>query len=111
MEVVQKYLIRHTVAFKLSYPSGSNEEVEFLKQAQELSSISVVNNFECLRQIGRKNDFNFGLSMEFESVDDYEEYNNHPDHVRFVKDVWIPSVEEFMEVDYEAYEQNADNGV
>jgi len=30
----------------------------------------------------------------------YTRYNDHPDHVAFVRDRWLPEVEAFMEVDY-----------
>jgi hypothetical protein len=97
-------MIRHTVVFKLKHSSGSPEEAEFLRKAQELSTIPVVNSFECLRQVSSKNNYDFGLSMEFDSQEDYEAYNNHPDHVAFVEIVWMPSVVDFMEIDYEAYD-------
>jgi hypothetical protein len=94
-------LIRHTVVFKLKHPSGSQLELDFLQAAQKLADIPVIENFECLRQISKKNNFDFGLSMEFQSMDDYQIYNNHPDHIRFVESRWIPEVTEFMEIDYE----------
>lgn len=96
-------MIRHTVVFKLKHPEGSKPELEFLQSAHNLSKISTVRNFECLRQISKKNDFNFGLSMEFESSNDYETYNTHPYHVEFVQTRWIPEVADFMEIDYEPY--------
>jgi hypothetical protein len=94
-------MIRHTVVFKLKHPAGSQLELEFLQAAQKLADIPVVENFECLRQISKKNNFDFGLSMEFQSMDDYQIYNSHPDHVRFVESCWIPEVSDFMEIDYE----------
>ena len=33
---------------------------------------------------------------------DYERYNNHPDHVKFVAGHWLPEVEAFIELDYVA---------
>ena len=49
-----------------------------------------------------KNDFAFGFSMEFSDQDAYEAYNEHPDHVAFVRDRWTAEVEDFMEIDYTA---------
>ena len=94
-------MIRHTVVFKLKHPAGSELELDFLRAAQKLSEIPKVKNFECLRQISEKNDYDFGLSMEFDSADDYEFYNMHPLHVEFVQTRWIPEVADFMEIDYE----------
>jgi hypothetical protein len=38
--------------------------------------------------------------MYFESQTDYDAYNDHPDHVAFVEQAWIPTVAEFLELDY-----------
>ncbi len=94
-------MIRHTVVFKLKYPKGSSEEIEFLKEAKKLSGIPGVNHFECLRQLSKKNDFDYGLSMEFDSLASYEAYNSHPDHRKFVETHWMKYVDKFMEIDYE----------
>ena len=96
-------MIRHTVVFKLPHATGSPDERTFLQAAQELAAIPGVMRFECLRQTGKKNDFEFGLSMEFASGQDYEAYNVHPDHVAFVQTRWIPEVSDFLEIDYEPY--------
>ena len=93
--------IRHTVTFKLKHANGSIEENSFLDAARKLSSLPKVQKFECLKEIGKKNNFDFGLSMEFENMDDYESYNNHPTHVDFVQNKWIPEVVDFVEIDYE----------
>ena len=96
-------MIRHTVVFKLKHPAGSESETDFLRAAQRLAEISTVKNFECLRQVSKKNDYDFGLSMEFDSQDDYETYNTNPYHVEFVETRWVPEVEAFMEIDYTPY--------
>lgn len=92
--------IRHTVVFRLKHPPGSAEERCFLQAAAELASIPGVEKFEALRQTSGKNSFHFGLSMEFASQEAYDFYSQHPDHVRFVQERWIPEVAEFMEIDY-----------
>jgi heme-degrading monooxygenase HmoA len=94
-------MIRHTVVFKLKCPIGSSEEEEFLKEAMRLSSIPGVHHFECLRQTSKKNSFEYGIFMEFDTVRAYEDYNQHPDHIAFVKTFWMRDVEDFLEIDYE----------
>jgi hypothetical protein len=94
-------MIRHTVTFKLKHQKGSTKESDFLNRAKKLSSLPKVQKFECLKEIGKKNDFDFGLSMEFQNMSDYEEYNHHPDHISFVENIWIPEVIDFIEIDYE----------
>jgi hypothetical protein len=93
-------MIRHTVAFKLKHPAGSEAEASFLRAARILTSIPTVRTFEWLRQVSKRNNFAFGFSMEFASQQDYEAYNVHPEHVRFVESRWKPEVAEFLELDY-----------
>jgi hypothetical protein len=94
-------MIRHTVVFKLKHPKGSQAELDFLEVAQILATIPTVKKFERLKQVSKKNNYDFGFSMEFSSPQDYQIYNDHPDHVHFVQTRWIPEVSEFMEIDYE----------
>ena len=93
-------MIRHTVAFRLKHAAGSFAERDFLAATRRLGDIEGVTQFECLRQIGKKNDFHFGLSMVFASKQAYADYDAHVDHVAFVKSRWIPEVAEFLEIDY-----------
>ena len=94
-------MIRHTVTFKLKHKNGSKEEAVFLDAAKALSSLPTVQKFECLKEIGKKNNFDFGLSMEFEDINAYEAYNKHPSHINFVEKIWMPQVVDFIEIDYE----------
>lgn len=98
-------MIRHTVVFKLKHAEGSQLELDFLRAAQKIADIPVVKNFECLRQISKKNIYDFGLSMEFASLEDYQAYNDNPDHNNFVQTRWIPEVSDFMEIDYTPYSE------
>ncbi len=97
--------IQHSVVFRLKHGAGSVEEIDFLKATAVLAEISGVKNLRCLRQIGAKNDFSFGLSMEFDSQVDYDAYSEHEIHIRFVETRWIPEVEAFMEIDYVPWEE------
>jgi heme-degrading monooxygenase HmoA len=93
-------MIRHTVVFRLKHRAGSAEEARFLDAARGLANIPGVARFERLKQVSAKNDYRFGLSMEFADQEAYSGYNEHPDHVAFVRDRWIPEVAAFMEIDY-----------
>ena len=94
-------MILHTVVFKLKHSRGSSEEINFLNAAGQLASIPGVHNLQSFRQIGKKNNFDFGLSMEFETMAAYETYNQHQDHLKFIKDFWMDGVVDFLEIDYE----------
>ena len=93
-------MIRHTVVFRLKHPHGSAAERKFLSDATLLAKIPGVTQFERLRQVSPKNDYHFGFSMEFTDQAAYSGYNDHPDHVAFVRDRWMPEVEKFLEIDY-----------
>jgi len=95
-------MIQHTVVFRLKHTPGSPEEKSFLYKAKALGNLPGVVDLTVLKQIGKKNSYTFGLSMYFESETTYQQYNEHPDHVSFVNNVWLPEVAEFMEIDYVA---------
>lgn len=98
---MSSFKVRHTVVFSLKHPKGSVEEKEFMEAAKKLSSIPGVLHFECLRQTSRKNNFDYGLSMEFETFNAYEAYQKNPAHDTFVQTYWVTNVKEFLEIDYE----------
>jgi hypothetical protein len=93
-------MIRHTVQFKLKHEPGSPQEQDFLAAALALTTIPGVTRFEQSRQVSGKNPYAFNFSMEFADQGAYDGYNNHPVHVSFVRDRWIPEVEKFLEADF-----------
>jgi hypothetical protein len=95
-------MIRHTVQFKLKHTLGSSEERDFLSAALTLTNVPGVANFEQSRQVSGKNPYAFNFSMEFADQAAYDGYNNHPVHVSFVQNRWIPEVEQFLEADFVA---------
>ena len=97
-------MIIHTVVFRLKHAPGSADEKAFMTKADVLTAIPGVRNFQYRKQVSAKNNFTFGFYMEFESDVEYQKYNKHPDHMNFVENVWIPEVEEFMELDFEQFE-------
>ncbi len=93
-------MIRHTVVFSLRHQPGSPDELAFLDAALVLAGIPGVTKFERLRQTSPKADYAFGFSMEFTDQKAYQVYNDHPDHVAFVRDRWVLEVDRFQEIDY-----------
>lgn len=94
--------IVHTVYFKLKHAPGSDAEQRFIEQARTLASIPSVQQFEVVRETSPKNPFTWGLRMRFADQTAYDAYDKHPDHVRFVQEVWLKEVAEFQEIDYVA---------
>lgn len=95
--------IQHMVIFNLPYKEGSSKAVKFLNDGNRiLTGIPVVRNFQVFRQVSPKNDFQYGFSMVFSHKDDYQTYNEHPDHVAFVEERWKKEVSDFLEIDFKA---------
>ena len=90
-------IIEHTVAFRLGDEADADA---FWARVGALADIGGVQQFRKLRQIGLKNDFTHALSMHFDSQTEYDAYNNHPVHLAFVNEVWLPNVADFIELDY-----------
>jgi heme-degrading monooxygenase HmoA len=91
--------IRHAVVFRLVHEPGSAGEAAFLDAIAALERIPGVEAFELLREVSPKNDFRFALTMEFADEGAYAGYDEHPDHVAFVRDRWAADVADFVEID------------
>lgn len=95
-------MIRHTVVFKLKHPAGSVPEHQFLADIGILATLPGVTNYECLRQTSGQNSFTFAISMAFASQAEYDVYGAHPLHHQFIRERWIPEVDDYLELDYRA---------
>jgi heme-degrading monooxygenase HmoA len=92
--------IEHTVFFALRHEPGSDAEKAFFDRAGALSEIPGVEGLRRVDEISPKNPYQYGLVMRFSSPSAYARYNEHPEHQRFVEEVWIPNVTQFIEIDY-----------
>jgi hypothetical protein len=93
--------IQHGVIFSLKHEKGSAEAKQFLEDGRSiLTSIPVVQNFQVFDQVSQKNDYDYGFTMVFDSMEDYTTYNEHPSHVAFVEERWMKEVESFLEIDF-----------
>ena len=98
--------IVHSVFFNLKHPVNGIEEAQFFEKSFKiLSAIPGVNHFSVLNQTSPKCNFKFGFSMVFNSQDEYQAYNDHPDHCSYVEDIWLHEVMEFQEIDYVLHTQ------
>jgi Stress responsive A/B Barrel Domain len=99
MSLLTNGRIRHSVVFTLTHAEGSAQEADFLDAIARLEAIPGVEAFELMREVSPKNDFRFGLTMEFADPSVYAAYDRHPDHVRFVSERWDSEVRDFLEID------------
>lgn len=101
--------IQHGVIFSLKHEKGSADASKFLDDGRRiLSSIPTVNNFQVFNQVSKKNDYQYGFTMVFNSMDDYEAYNAHPLHIDFVENRWMKEVEKFLEIDFELHPSSSE---
>ena len=96
-------MIRHSVILKLKETISDESKKAFFDAVNKLKEIPDVKTFEVLNQISPKNKFEYGISMEFENQEQYDTYSNHPAHLDFIQNFWIPNVEDFLEIDYSLY--------
>lgn len=94
-------MLRHSVILKLKSDISTEEKQAFFEAVDALATLPNVQKFEVLKQISPKNKFEYGISMEFDSQEEYDTYSNHPQHVAFIENWWIPNVEDFLEIDYQ----------
>ena len=94
-------MIRHSALFRLRHDAGSPAEASFLATVAGLASIPGVGDFQIARETSPKNPYDFVVAMTFADQTAYDDYNDHPSHVAFVRDRWLPEVAEFMEHDSE----------
>jgi heme-degrading monooxygenase HmoA len=99
MPILTPGRIRHSVVFSLRHEPGSDEEADFVAAITALEQVPGVEAFELMREVSPKNDYDYGLTMEFADKRAYAEYNEHPQHVAFVADRWDSEVTKFLEID------------
>ena len=99
MTTLRDSRIRHLVVFTLRHEEGSPGAEAFLAALRSLATIDGVEDFEVVRQVGLKNDYQFAVTMDFASRAAYNAYNGHPIHVAFVSERWDADVTDFMEID------------
>ncbi|MDQ1531426.1 MAG: hypothetical protein QOE37_1531 [Microbacteriaceae bacterium] len=94
-------MIDHTVCFTLVHPADSDAERAFLESATAtLAAIPGVTDFDVARQVSPMSDYRFRFAMRFADAEAYRAYNEHPDHVAFVRDAWNSEVASFQELDF-----------
>lgn len=92
--------ITHMVTFTLYAGKDTSEAETFLKESKEaLAAIPGVENFQVLRQVSAKNEFDYSFSMVFADQAAYDAYNDHPVHRQYVAERWEKEVSRFQEID------------
>ena len=64
--------IRHSVVFTPTHAEGSDEEADLLAAIGRLAAIPGVEAFELMREVSPKNEYRYGLTMEFVDASAYQ---------------------------------------
>ncbi|MGF9696370.1 Dabb family protein [Paenibacillus sp. MABNR03] len=100
--------ITHMVTFTLYDGKDTPGAEAFLKEsANTLALIPGVENFQVLRQVSSKNEFDYSFSMVFANQAAYDAYNDHPVHRKYVEERWEKEVSRFQEIDLIQHEDLA----
>ena len=98
-------MIRHTVVFRLRHPAGSAAEADFLRTRARAADADP--RRRALRGAAPDGERRARTASRSRWSSPTRRrtpaYNAHPDHQAFVQGRWIPEVEEFLELDFEAY--------
>ncbi|QDU80526.1 Stress responsive A/B Barrel Domain protein [Polystyrenella longa] len=94
-------MIEHTVTFRLKPTVDRQTEEIFLNAALELSTIPGVQDFAVRQQVSPKNSHQYGITMNFDSQNEYDEYSAHPRHTEFIHSYWLKYVDDFQEADFQ----------
>ena len=93
--------IHHIVSFRLKYEKDSPEARKFIEDSKSiLGGIPGIVSYEVGYEVSPKNSFDYMFYFIFNNDDDYQSYNNNPDHVNYVKERWLNEVAEFAECDF-----------
>lgn len=95
-------MIRHICMFKLQEENKKSNLEEALKRTTILRDIPQIRNFEVVVNSEEAPESNYELSLifDFDSMDDLNEYQKHPNHIEFGN--FIKSVRENRAcIDYE----------
>jgi hypothetical protein len=79
---------------------GAGADAFFAKAEELLWPIPHVSNAARYSQTSAMCPYQYGFSFDFASQDDYDAYNSHPAHLRFLAGWWKKQVSGFMEIDF-----------
>ncbi|CAM4514440.1 heme-degrading monooxygenase HmoA [Paenibacillus endophyticus] len=93
--------IHHMIIFSLQHEAGSEAAEAFMRDAEhQLTKIPGVKQFRAFR-LKPNNHMDYGISMVFDSQEDYAAYASHPLHDDFENLRWKREATRAMVIDYD----------
>lgn len=96
-------MVRHVVMFTFKDGVTDEQVGEYLAAVSKLPSIiSQIRDFRVGRDVGvNPGNFTMVVCGDFDSVEDYLVYRDHPDHQRVVKEIGLPIIAQRAAVQFE----------
>lgn len=93
--------IIHSVIFNLKHEKDSPEEKLFFEKSRNvLENTPYAKDFKVFFEVSKKNEYDYGFSMAFDSEEDYNRYSfEYEPHREYVNEVWLKEVTDFFEID------------
>jgi quinol monooxygenase YgiN len=92
--------IHHSAFFRLKDSLNNADKELFFAEINKLADIEGVIDFKVVNETSPKNHYTNGVTMQFADQKAYDAYNSNPQHQKFVQEIWMKMVEDFMEIDY-----------
>jgi hypothetical protein len=83
------------------HEKGSPEEKLFFEKSRNvLEDTPYAKDFKVFFEVSKKNDYDYGFSMTFDSEEAYDRYSfEYEPHREYVNEVWLKEVTDFFEID------------
>ncbi len=98
--------ISHSAFFKFKDSLSAADKELFFAEINKLAGIEGAIDFKVVKETSPKNHFEYGATMQFKDQKAYDSYNTNPQHHKFVQEIWLKMVEDFMEIDYVQQKKN-----
>lgn len=95
-------MIRHVALFRLK-PGSAEEAPRILGELERIgNSIPSIASFRAGPDVGENaGNFDIAACVDFENLDAYRKYRDHPEHVRFFEEVMRPHLDARSAVQFE----------
>jgi hypothetical protein len=80
--------------------NSKEEKLFFEKSRSVLENTPYAKEFKVFFEVSKKNNYDYGFSMVFDSEEDYDRYSfEYQPHQEYVNEVWKKEVTDFFEID------------
>ena len=93
--------IRHGCLLNVNYEEGSLKFKELFDEARKMSdAIPMVKEYHQYKQTDDACPYGYGFIQEFNSVEDYQKFFEHPKHIEYGEKYWAAGAKDFMDINF-----------